>query len=306
VALAGGRGPALRDRSPRPRSLTLVVVAAFVAVAAVTVVWWLPTRRSAPPGEPAAADPGAVHVHGLDMADGTLFAATHTGLFTLSDEQVRRVGGHYHDLMGFTIAAPDDFVASGHPDLLSDHLQKPGRPPLLGLVHSRDRGRTWRPVSLLGEVDFHALEVAHGRVYGWDATSGRFMTSPDRVNWQTRSTVALSDFVVDPADPSGVLAVTDGGVLRSDDGGRRWTAVARRRFVVTAWSVSGPVAVTSGGGVFTSDRRGQEWTRRGDLGGPPEALTSAGGTLYAAAAGRGVLASTDGGGSWKVRMPVAG
>src|SRR5680860_1028304 len=206
---------------PRPRALTLVTLA-FVAVVAATVVWWVPTQRSSPPDASAAADPGAVHVHGLDVADGTVFAATHTGLFTVADGQARRVGRHYHDLMGFTIVAPDEFLASGHPDLLTDDLQKPGRPPLLGLVHSNDGGRTWRPLSLLGKVDFHALEVAHGGVYGWDATGGRFMTSEDRVTWQARSTVALSDFVVDPADPAGILAVTDDGVLRSDDGGRRY------------------------------------------------------------------------------------
>jgi hypothetical protein len=32
-------------------------------------------------------------------------------------------------------------------------------PPLLGLIESRDAGETWKPISLLGKVDFHALRV---------------------------------------------------------------------------------------------------------------------------------------------------
>ena len=70
--------------------------------------------------DPATSDPGPIHVHGLGVnpADGSLFVATHTGLFRAApDEQrARRVADRYQDTMGFTFVAPDHFLGSGHPD----------------------------------------------------------------------------------------------------------------------------------------------------------------------------------------------
>jgi hypothetical protein len=63
--------------------------------------------------------------------------------------------------MGFTVTGPDDFLGSGHPDG-RDRL-----PPFLGLIRSVDAGRSWEPVSLLGRRDFHVLEAAGRRIYGF-------------------------------------------------------------------------------------------------------------------------------------------
>jgi hypothetical protein len=110
-------------------------------------------------------DPGPVHVHGLGVnpADGALFVATHTGLFRAGpgERRARRVAGRYQDTMGFTVTGPDRFLGSGHPDGRED------LPPFLGLIRSTDAGRTWEPVSLLGERDFHVLEAAGERIYGY-------------------------------------------------------------------------------------------------------------------------------------------
>jgi hypothetical protein len=76
--------------------------------------------------------------------------------------------------MGFTIAAPDLFLGSGHPD--ARDLQA-GTPPLLGLIRSKDAGKTWQSVSLLGEADFHVLRYLGNRIYGYDATNDRVMGS---------------------------------------------------------------------------------------------------------------------------------
>ena len=65
-----------------------------------------------------ADDPGQVHIHGLGLnpADGSLFIATHTGLFrTPSDtDRSARVGDRYQDTMGFAVVGPDHFLGSGH------------------------------------------------------------------------------------------------------------------------------------------------------------------------------------------------
>ncbi len=73
--------------------------------------------------------------------------------------------------MGFAITGPGTFLGSGHPDPREEDV----RPPLLGLIESTDRGQSWERLSLHGEADFHALQAAHGRVYGYDATSGTFI-----------------------------------------------------------------------------------------------------------------------------------
>ena len=116
------------------------------------------------PSRPATEDPGLVHVHGLGInpRDGALHAATHTGLFVVRDGGASRVADRFQDTMGFIVVGPDHFIASDHPDFRDPKLLKAGRPPLLGLVESRDGGRSREPASLLGEVDFHVLEAAHG------------------------------------------------------------------------------------------------------------------------------------------------
>jgi hypothetical protein len=128
----------------------------------------------------AADDPGIAHVHGLGLnpADGTLNVATHFGTFRIDrDKTVQRLGSSFQDTMGFTVAGPNQFLGSGHPDV---QAVRAGQPPRLGLIESNDAGVTWKPVSLSGEVDFHGLAAAHGRVYGWDSGTGRFMVSMDR------------------------------------------------------------------------------------------------------------------------------
>ncbi len=158
-------------------------------------------------------------------------------------------------------------------------------------------------MSLLGRVDFHSLEAAHGKVYGWDSTSGRFMVSGNRRTWQNRSIIALYDFAVSPTDPELILAATQSGILRSADGGRTWDKTSAEPALVIDWANNGPpVAATPHGQVLAGDAAGGRWEVRGDLGGQPEALLAQGGTLYAAVAERGLLQSDDDGVTWAVRL----
>lgn len=250
-------------------------------------------------------DPGVVHVHSLDVVpgDGTLYAATHTGLFTVSEDgSAQRVGERWHDLMGFTVAGPGDLIASGHPDLTDPELSQPGVKPLLGLVASTD-GADWEQLSLFGEVDFHALSAAHGKVYGWDSTSGRFMVSDDRLSWDARSELQLADFAVSPDDPNVIVGAAEQGVVRSEDGGSTWQPAADQQLLMLAWDDDGLVGAAPNGALLTSDSAATTWSRRGQLGGQPEALHADSDTLYAAVAGRGVLQSGDRGGTWTVRLP---
>jgi hypothetical protein len=248
-------------------------------------------------------DPGVVHVHGLGInpADGALYAATHTGLFTVRDGSASRVADRYQDTMGFTVVGADHFLGSGHPDVRDQQLYQPGRRPLLGLIESRDAGRSWRPLSLLGEADFHALQVAHGRVYGYDATGGRFMVTGDRRQWQVRSKLALVGFAVSPNDPELVVAATEQGLARSRDGGRRWQPIDGPAALLLDWKRADALwAMTDDGQVWQSRDTGQRWVQRGSLNGQPEALLAHGADLYVAVAQLGIVTSADRGRTWRV------
>jgi hypothetical protein len=260
--------------------------------------------QPASPSLPAAEDPGLVHVHGLGInpANGTLYAATHTGLFTVGDGTASRVGDRYQDTMGFTVVGPDHFLGSGHPDARDTHLYQPGRRPLLGLVESRDAGRSWQPLSLLGQADFHALQAAHGRVYGYDATGSRFMVSGDRRNWQVRSRIELAGVAVSPADPQLLVGTTGRRLLRSSDGGRTWQPTQGPALLVLDWAdQAGLWGIGPDGQVWHSPDAARSWQRPGRVAGQPEALLAHQGRLYAAVAGLGIVSSADGGRSWQVR-----
>jgi len=62
-------------------------------------------------------DPGLIHVHGLGInpADGTLYAATHTGLFTVRDGAGQRVADRLQDTTGFTVVGPTTSWAAATP-----------------------------------------------------------------------------------------------------------------------------------------------------------------------------------------------
>ena len=262
--------------------------------------------RAAAALPPLEVDSGVVHVHGLgvDPGDGVLYAATHTGLFRLPEQGgAERVANRAQDTMGFSVVGPGRFIGSGHPDPREDDV----RPPLLGLIESGDRGETWDRISLHGEADFHALHAAHGNVYGYDATSGTFMVSADREQWDRRSQLPIADFAVSPTDPDTVLAATQDGVVRSADGGRTWAGVVGApAAVVLAWGARGSLyAVEPDGDVHHSGDGGTSWQHRGDAGGEPEALTldprAGDETVYAAVSGRGIVTSADGGRTFTTR-----
>ena len=246
------------------------------------------------------------HIHGLGASGNGLYVATHNGLFEVADEQIRPVGTAAHDLMGFTVAGPNDLLASGHPDLRVDSLQIEGKPPLLGLVHSTD-GVTWEPLSLLGEADFHSLVAAHDRVYGFDGTTGRFLVSEDRQDWETRAAgLGIWDFAVSPDDADVVVASTEDGVGRSTDGGRTWEAVSSTPLTLLGWTGDGLYATTTASDVAVSHDEGATWKVVGRLPGPAEALYVDDGELYVAVSDEGILRSSDGGTTFDVVAETSG
>jgi hypothetical protein len=254
-------------------------------------------------GALAPADAGPVHVHGLgyDTSSGTLFLATHTGLFELAADApvATRVGDLRQDTMGFSRLPDGRFLGSGHPDA------RESRSPHLGLIESIDNGRSWRPVALEGEADFHVLRALGRYIYGFDSSHERFLVSSDGGRtWAERPVPeSLVDVAIDPADPEHLLASSGSALYRSADAGRRWTPVASGLSGYLAWPAKAKLYIaTFDGAVLSAATPAGPWQPAKPLNGPVAALhASAPSDLFAALHDGTILHSTNGGRAWAVR-----
>lgn len=239
------------------------------------------------------------HVHGLgtDPADGTLYAATHFGVFNLGEAgagPVERVADRWQDTMAFTVVGPNHFLASGHPD------QREDLPVHLGLIESTDAARSWEPISLLGEADFHALEAAGDRVYGYDSVSSRLMVTQDRKEWRTLAQVPAADLAVDPGDPARVLASTAEGVITYRvEGGPGRPLDGTPPLMLLDWPTEDLlVGVTGEGTVYRSSDSGESWQRSDGPPGDLQALEVTPAGWYIATSA-GLFLSSDDGRTWQ-------
>jgi photosystem II stability/assembly factor-like uncharacterized protein len=248
--------------------------------------------------EPAAAPaPEAAlgHVHGLgtDPGSGTLYVASHLGVFAMpEDGSVSRVADRWQDTMAFTVIGPGHLLASGHPDLRED------LPVQLGLLESRDGAETWRPVALSGKADFHALEASGNRLWGYDSVSGRLLTTTDRAQW---TSVTVGKPFVDLAqgeDAESVLATTpEGQLLRFDVDGRAEQLDAPPVVLVDRAEAGGLVGVTADGVLHVAGADGTGWRRAGEVPGSPHAFDASDAGWHVATAD-GVHRSEDEGRTW--------
>ena len=255
---------------------------------------------------PAVGDAGPIHVHalGVNPADGALFVATHTGLFRepRPGAKPRRVADRWQDTMGFTVIGPDHFLASGHPD------PREKLPPFLGLIESTDAGQSWTPVSLQGEMDFHVLEAAGSRVYGfgsdWDTRTERLLVSDDRGrNWRERpAPEPLIDLAVDPGNADRAVAAGSDGFHLTLDAGRSWRPLPGQPGLLD-WTRGGLYSLNPEGIVRIARYNLRRWKTLGRVGGKPAALAAAGsGELYVALHDGTIKRSSDGGLSWHARV----
>ena len=279
--------------------------AGLLSVLVVVVLVGCGNGASEPSGS-RVDDPGPIHVHGLGVnpADGSLFVATHTGLFRAAEGQrrARRVAGRFQDTMGFTVTGPNRFLGSGHPD------PREKLPPFLGLIESDDGGRSWRSLSLQGKVDFHVLEASGRRIYGYgsdfDSRKPRFLASDDAGRtWrrldQPEPLIALA---VSPTDARTLIASGERRVFSSRDGGRSWSPVEAPSAGLLAWNTGGLFLAGPEGRVWRSTEEGGGWREVAAVGGRPAAFDSGrAGELLVALHDGTIKRSGDRAGSWAVR-----
>lgn len=285
--------------------MTRKLLAALALPAAIALAACGGDASSPAVGEAESAQlqegPALQHIHGLGInpADNRLFIATHNGLFSAAEGETRpeQVGTSTQDIMGFSVVDANRFIGSGHPGLDQD------LPPNLGLIESRDGGKTWKNISLLGEADFHVLESSGGRIYGFDGASGTLKVSGNGRDWEDRRPPAgVFGLAIDPADPSRVVASTEQGLFVSANEGRAWRPLRQDLGGLLAWAPGNRLYLVDGQGqVLSSSDRGANWRTRGGIGGQPAAFMAHEDELYAALADGTVKRSVDGGATWIAR-----
>lgn len=207
--------------------------------------------KTADAGLPRALPSSHVHAVSRDPGTGEILVATHEGLYVYGEGEPRRVGPSI-DLMGFTVAGPRHYLASGHP--------APGvdLPQPVGLIESRDGGRTWTVLSRGGASDFHALAAGGGKVVGFD---GALRVSGDGRSWRAGNLAAPPRALAASPDGRRVLATTADGLMSSDDGGARWSPVMDAPLLLLVdWAEGQAVAgLDTDGKVHVSHDGGATW-----------------------------------------------
>jgi len=265
--------------------------AAFaIAVVSLSGCSTAPPAPTSPVGEQSF---GHIHGLGIDPADNGLYVASHMGIFKQTRDGFERVADRWQDTMAFTVVGPDHFLASGHPDMRED------KPVHLGLIESKDAAETWESLSLEGRADFHALEPAGERLYGYDSQTQTLMVTSDRREWQDLVQLPVVDLAADPND-AGTLMITDtsGRLMRMQAGREPQLVADAPRLVFIDWPEEDLlVGLAPEGSVHRSTDGGVSWQELRPIEGPPVALAVTTDRWYAATE-QGIYVSEDQGSTW--------
>jgi photosystem II stability/assembly factor-like uncharacterized protein len=222
-----------------------------------------------PPGSaPVAVEDGAEHIHGIGVNPAD------GSLIIATHTGLFRAppGEQRPQRIGEGRQDTMGFTVVGPDRFLGSGHPDPREnlPPLLGLIRSDDAGRNWQSVSLLGQADFHVLRASGRTIYGVNATDGRLLVSADGGRrWEPRQTPApLVDLAPHPRRPQQVLASAQDALYLSRDAGRTWRPVARGRAGLLTWLADGSVYLVDAAGAVH---------RSADAGGSWEALSEVGG-----------------------------
>ncbi len=173
------------------------------------------------------------HVHGLGFtADGAqLFVPAHDGFRVYANNGTwQEPNIPKHDYMGY-VATDDGFYSSGHPGSGSS-LPNP-----LGLVKSKDNGKTLTTLGFEGEIDFHTMGVGYKNhaVYVFNPAptaklpGGLHYTLDDGKTWKKSSAQGVSgepiQIAVHPTQANVVAVASEGGLFLSTDYGNAFERV---------------------------------------------------------------------------------
>lgn len=204
------------------------------------------SEESAEPAQPVELETGGKidHVHGLFYSqDNSIYLGTHEGMISSKDQGKTwsTVSSYDYDFMGFHALSNGDLITSGHPGPKSDLLNP------LGFVKSTDYGEKWDSISLLGKIDFHIMTSNYNNpdlIYGLNQMgegeygAGLYVSSDGGENWDKIEPNGLPEdlhkvysMIALPNDKNVMLAGTEQGVMRSEDGGKTWSLLDGSRYI---------------------------------------------------------------------------
>ncbi len=200
------------------------------------------------------------HIHGavVDPTDQTILVGTHTGAWRIAvNGSVAKLGTSNDDFMGFTLASPQRWIASGHPGSGSSS------PNPLGLIESTDQGVTWVPVARVGETDFHALAARGTTVVGSDGHAGLIKSTDAGKSWVAAAPVQVAGVAY---SGQRLLAATRNGIEFSTNDGGSFELVPQSPMAVMLSAVgSAAWAVDRTGQVWRSTDSGATWLARASV-----------------------------------------
>ena len=176
------------------------------------------------------ADALLFHVHGLSFSsDGkALIVPSHTGLAVYRDGRWSEASEFTRDITGFSVTERAMY-ASGHP------ATDARRAAYFGLLKSTDEGKSWQPLALAGEADFHVLAAGFRSraIYVVSPLANSLMPKPglhvthdEGKTWRRAAARGLFGelygLAAHPAEAATVAAATDGGLYLSRDAGERF------------------------------------------------------------------------------------
>lgn len=270
-----------------------IVLATLTTAALVTVTACAMTPT------PAADALRVGHIHDLAFnTDGDLYIGTHTGVYRAdaATDALTLVGDLSFDAMGLTVQQ-DTLYVSGHPDPTN---LGPFTAPHIGLA--RFDSNAWTPVSLEGTTDFHVLATTPadpGLILGAPADRPVLWQSTDAgQSWNDSITPLVTrDVAIDTRDPNLITAITDDGVVVSENGGVSFMPLPDAPPLVLIAADPGPeqglIGVDATGQVWTGTASGGPWSMAGHTGDQPSAIAIAPDGAIAYADQDGVFLSRD-------------
>lgn len=174
-----------------------------------------------------------VHVHGLGFSPNgnEILVASHNGLRVFENGAWHIPNVEKNDYMGFS-ATDDGFYSSGHPG------EGSSLPNPFGIVKSTDGGKTLQTLDLLGESDFHNMDVGYysHAIYVFNTGTNSKMSEPGLYyskdgakSWKKGAVKGidsqLSSIAVHPKKENVIALGAKDGVYLSKDAGNTFETI---------------------------------------------------------------------------------
>lgn len=233
------------------------------------------------------------HIHNVKAFGKQVLLGTHHGLYQyISATDVRMISDQMIDVMGLAVNGKV-LYASGHPAPGST-TKNP-----LGLIRSDNGGKSWKTISLSGEVDFHSLETKEKVFYGVNSGRGNLLHSKDGgKSWEDLGLMKYEDIAIANPSKNQIYLTRAGKLFRGLDGLKNVSELKGPSNVKAVEVLGKEVMVAAGKSLMVSKTPLKRWETRATFT-SEIADFSVSSNLVVVVAGNQIFTSTDGGKSFR-------